>query len=61
MKKVKVLKYLKGIEKEQEKESDTMKRVYGASVTNLREWNTLESKKELLKVILKEFEENDFK
>lgn len=61
MKKVKVLKYLKGIAKEQEKESDTMKRVYGASVTNLREWYNLESKKELLKVILKEFEENDFK
>ncbi len=61
MKKVKVLKYLKGIEKEQEKESDTMKHVYGASVTNLREWHNLESKKELLKVILKEFEKNDFK
>lgn len=38
-----------------------MKHIYGASVTNSREWYSLESKKELLKVILKEFEENDFK
>ena len=61
MKKSKVLKYLKSIEKEQEKEADTMKHIYGASVRHLKEWDRLETKRKLLKTILEEFEKNDFK